>query len=371
MVVDNPFVYSRPVAPRDLVDREAEAGRLLELARAGHNSRLSAPRRYGKTSLLRWVQERAEAGGTPAVYVNFYGILSLEDATARLERGYSALRGPLAAWLTGALRTLRPTMTVPGTGVSVSPELDTEVARRLLALLDLPRRVFERGGERVIVAFDEFQQVMEQPSPLDGIIRSVIEQHTVEASYVFAGSHPGLMARLFGDRERPFYGQARPLELGPLADEDLAGFIGERFDDTSRSPGRALGLLLDAVSGHPQRAMLLAHHLWERVERGEEADETTFLAALDAVNEEVRDAFDPAWRGLADSERRALAAVAASGGRPTRGQALDHLDLPRTTAQEALARLRDDGQLYLDEGGRWRFVDPLFGRWIAEGRSPE
>jgi len=102
-----------------------------------------------------------------------------------------------------------------------------------------------------------------------------------------------------------------------------------------------------------------------------QADETTFLGALDAVNEELRDAFDPAWRGLTDSERRALAAVATSAGRPTRREALDRLDLPRTTAQEALARLRDDGQIALDADGRWSFVDPLFGRWIAEGRPPE
>jgi len=202
------------------------------------------------------------------VYVNFYGILSLEDATARLENGYSALRGPLAAWLTGALRTLRPTVAVPGTGVSVRPHLDGEAARRLLALLDLPRRVFERGGERVMVVFDEFQQVMEQPTPLDGVIRSVIEQHAEEASYVFAGSHAGLMARLFGDRERPFYGQARPLELGPLTDEDLAEFVAGRFEGTDRSPGPALALLLEAAEGHPQRAMLLAHYLWEGVECG-------------------------------------------------------------------------------------------------------
>jgi len=366
--MDNPFVYSRPVDSADLVDRKGEAESLLSLARAGHNSRLSAPRRYGKTSLLRWVLEEAEAGGTPGVYVNFYGILSLEDAAARLERGYESLRGPLANWLTGALRTLRPTVAVPGTGVSISPELDTEVARRLLALLDLPRRVFQRGGERVIVVFDEFQEVLEPRLPLDGLIRSVIEQHTTEASYVFAGSHPGLMAQLFGDRERPFYGQARPVGLDPLPDEDLAEFLGNRFERTDRSIGHALGPLLDVVAGHPQRAMLLAHHLWERTERGGHADETTFLDALVEADEELREAFDLAWRGLGDGERRALAAVAASEGSPTRAEALAAVDLPRTTAVEALARLSDDGLLVTDPIGTRRFTDPFFGRWVAEGR---
>ena len=92
----NPFVYSRPVEPEDLIDREEEAARLVELAEGGHHSRLSAPRRYGKTSLLGKVRADAEAIGMASVYVNFYGILSAEDATQRIERGYRGLRRPLA-----------------------------------------------------------------------------------------------------------------------------------------------------------------------------------------------------------------------------------------------------------------------------------
>ena len=48
----NPFVYSRPVAPEDVVDREDEVRRLLRDAVGGHYVRLYAPRKYGKTSLL-------------------------------------------------------------------------------------------------------------------------------------------------------------------------------------------------------------------------------------------------------------------------------------------------------------------------------
>jgi len=54
MIVDvNPFVYSRPVAPEDVVDREDEVRRLLRNAVGGHYVRLYAPRKYGKTSLLK------------------------------------------------------------------------------------------------------------------------------------------------------------------------------------------------------------------------------------------------------------------------------------------------------------------------------
>jgi len=92
-----------------------------------------------------------------------------------------------------------------------------------------------------------------------------------------------MMRALFYDRERPFYGQARAVPLAPLASEDLAEFIGARFESFGRDAGDALGPLLDVARGHPQRAMLLAHFLWERSGRVERADETTFSDALEAT----------------------------------------------------------------------------------------
>ena len=53
MITDvNPFVYSRPIAPDQIVDRDEETQLLLKNAVGGHYVRLYAPRKYGKTSLL-------------------------------------------------------------------------------------------------------------------------------------------------------------------------------------------------------------------------------------------------------------------------------------------------------------------------------
>src|SRR5881275_1552000 len=61
MITDvNPFVYSRPVPPEDVLDRDAEVAELLGKAVGGHYVRLYAPRKYGKTSLLNRVLRDAE-----------------------------------------------------------------------------------------------------------------------------------------------------------------------------------------------------------------------------------------------------------------------------------------------------------------------
>jgi hypothetical protein len=270
--------------------------------------------------------------------------------------------------MTGKLASMNVSLATPVGAVSVGASTSGQGAdRALLELLELPRQLFGKTGERVLVCFDEFQEVLSPRNPIDGAIRSVIEQHYDEASYLFAGSQPGMMRALFEDRERPFYGQARAVPLAPLASEDLAEYIGARFERSARDAGDALRPLLDLVRGHPQRAMLLAHFLWAATDRGQRADESTFSDALEAAEQELTEAFDRAWRGMDDGERRTLAAVVASGGRPTRSEALEVVEAPRTTVVEALVRLRDNGHL-TDADGSWHFVDPLFARWIAQGR---
>lgn len=366
----NPFVYAKPVGPEDIVDREEEARRLLELALGGHNSRLSAPRRYGKTSLARKLLTDAEAEGLSSVYVNCFGALSLDDVALRIDLAYrSTFSGPVRDWLRGLIRGLRPTFSPPGTGVTISPAPSDPTAdqRALLDLLDLPLRILERTQRRTVVVFDEFQDVLRVRPAVDGLLRSRIELHGDAASYVFAGSHPRMMAELFAERSRPFYGQATLVGLGPLEAADLAEHLGARFAATGKHLGGLLELLLDAAGGHPQRAMLLAHHAWEQTPLGGEADEALWEDTLAAVYLEVRDELEATWQGLDETSRRVIAAIALHGATWTRGEVLTRFVLARTTAREAATRLGREG--FLAEDGSPRLVDPLLARWIAAGRQ--
>jgi hypothetical protein len=64
----NPSVYDDPLPPDALIDRDEETRTLLSLAEGIHNTRLSAPRRYGKTSIiLRLLGEAGRAGLQPSM----------------------------------------------------------------------------------------------------------------------------------------------------------------------------------------------------------------------------------------------------------------------------------------------------------------
>jgi hypothetical protein len=72
----NPFRYSGPVPAADLVDRDAERQAITDLARSGHNAHVTAPRRYGQTSLPGAAPARADAEGWTCGYVDFFGVLT-------------------------------------------------------------------------------------------------------------------------------------------------------------------------------------------------------------------------------------------------------------------------------------------------------
>jgi len=100
----NPFVYDRPLRREQLIDRAEEIADLLDSAEGGHSVCLYAPRRFGKTSLLRAVSSDADRRlDMIPVLVDLSEILSHADFAIRLEQAYRALRGPAARVLSGLL----------------------------------------------------------------------------------------------------------------------------------------------------------------------------------------------------------------------------------------------------------------------------
>jgi len=368
----NPFRYGEPVPPEELLDRDQEAQALLENAFGGHNSRLAAPRRYGKTSLLARVVEEARAAGWAAVYIDFFGVLTLDDIARRIELAYAdELRGRLANWFSSVRRMLRPTVQLGGGPLPAGVEVtaDPQAEPPLLERLALPARLYEKHGTRTLVIFDEFQDILATRDRVDAVIRSEIQHHGDAASYIFAGSHVGMMRELFADKRRAFYGQATPVDLLPLRYDDVGEHLADRFEDTDRSIGAALDPLLATTQGHPQRTMLLAHILWKLTPPGAEANEETWLEAHDQAMIQLHDELRELWSSLPTYQRRVLAAV-ADGGERVYAANRRHGGSRGAAPGRAIQALLDRGEIIADATAEpgYRLVDPLLAAWVKQGR---
>lgn len=364
----NPFPYQGPVGPTRLIDRRSELGELQHAAADRTAIRLAAPRRYGKTTLLdAHVASMVEAGHR-AVRVDFSRVATIADAAARLAIAYEVLPADpgrsVARWRSrlGISATLGPV----GAQLAPRPARPIDDARTaLLELLDLPRALAEADGDLTVVCFDEFQDLLVADDGLDGVVRSVIQHHGEAAAYVFAGSQPSLMRSLFSDQERPFFGQARPLELPPLPVAEAAADIARVLDDAGllEGAGAAVDEILAFTGGHPQRTMLLAHHLHDVLDSETDVDDPA-REALELSLRETHDAHQAVWDALPRIERVVCLAL-ADGQAPTGTRVAEEHRLARSTLQDALDRLVADGrQVHRAGDGTPGLLDPLLAEWL-------
>jgi hypothetical protein len=350
-----------------LIDRRSELEALQAAAADRIAIRLAAPRRFGKSSLLEAHVEAMQGVGHRAVRVDFSKVATVGDAATRVIRAYRSLPDDpnrvVRRWAT----RLGVTASVAGISFSVAPRparVPPDQARSaLLELLDVPRTLHAGDGELTVVCFDEFQDLLVADDALDGLVRSVVQHHGEAAAYVFAGSQPSLMNALFSEQERPFYGQARPLELPSLPIAEAARDIENLLLAEGMQPGTAVDELLEFTRGHPQRTILLAHHLYNLLDQSEPPEEPA-AAAIGLALAETRDAQQALWDGVGRTEQVVMIAL-SDGQAPTGTLIAGEHRIARSTLQEALDRLlADQRHVRRDAEGTPYLLDPLLAEWL-------
>ncbi len=366
----SPFVFDGPAPPGDVVGRAVEVAALTDRAMNGRFVLLYAPRRYGKTSLIHKVAHNAaETNDLVVVMIDFLGVQTIEDLSNRLAVAFRHL--PKTAFA-NALRkkaSRHPELSaeIGFAGASVSLGRGDRSAPQLFEeLLRLPYDVATELDARVLMVLDEFQAVTEVANA-EAIIRSVIQHQRDRLSYLFAGSEQSILTSMFGTQAAPLYGQAEQFRLGRLYNDELADLIEEKFEATGRAIGAALGPLLDTARGHPQRAMFLAHHVWEATPNGAEADLDVWESALDDALARSQHEFVAVEAGLEPGQRKTARLLAWH--EPLYGAAAGRLDLPKGTATGAALALEKRSLAWRPFNEELELVDPLLAAWIRR-RDP-
>ena len=371
MITDsNPFVYSRPIAPDEIIDRDEETAKLLRWAVGGHYVRLYAPRKFGKTSLLgRVLRDGEREEGLIPIMVDLYGVLSIADIAVRIERAYAKeLKGAVRTRIDQFLQSTGLGLSLGAFGISAKLQLDPRVdpLPALHSLLDLPLRLGESGWHRALVVFDEFQDIV-RVGYMDALCAAI--------SGIRARSPRTLLRLRARDDAAALRGQGAAAVRRRGADAPaLAPRRGDRrlreraVPRLDRAAGEGFNPLLRTAKGHPQRAIYLAHRLWEEVPEGETATFEHWQRAHATALAELEPEFDAHWRSFGTSEQKALRAVLAGEGSPLRAAVLPQLEVEKTTIHNAVQRLAATAEVELADR-KYTIVDPLFAEWIDSLRA--
>ena len=372
----NPFRYGALALDEAFTDRATEIDELIADAKSGQDVVILAPRRYGKTSLVWRVQQELVADGILVAQVNLMTTPTKEKLAEKLAKAihediasiiYRAREVALAVF-----RGLRitPTMTIDPNDASLSfgfaaGHAPDDVDATLERLLQLPGELGADRGRRVVLIFDEFQEVVDIDPNLPKLMRSVFQEQP-EVAHLYLGSKRHMMEGIFNDENEPFWRSAKQLELQVIAPPLFRDFIAERFRATRKSIGEAaVSAILEMTGGHPYATQELCYFAWAATADGGEAAPETVDAALDGVLRSEHAHFSLLWDGLPAGQRVLVEALAAEPGRPYREDYRRRHDLrSATSVQKALGALTRRELIAKRPSGEYALSEPFFAEWI-------
>ena len=373
----NPFTFGDLALDEAFTDREQELRELVSDMRNGQNVLVYAPRRYGKSSLVLRAAQQAMAAKALVGYVDLMKTPTKERFAAALAKTiYSDIDSSMGQVLERAAELFRSLRVVPSMEVDPSDgslRFSFQAGRRKADLDDTIERLLELLGElagerkrRVVMIFDEFQEILALDKQYPNLMRAVFQAQP-EVSHVYLGSKRHILEKIFNDKNEPFWRSAKQLEIGPIPPAQFAGFLRERFAGSGKGiDPEALARLLEASGGHPYGTQELAYFVWELVPPGGEATVLDIEEALIRVLRSEHNHFARLWDDASPPQRLLMLALADE---PTRsiysaGYHSRH-ELPATpTLQTALAGLVKKELVGPDHEGDYCVVEPFLAEWL-------
>jgi len=354
----SPFPFHGPLEPGQVSGRDDLIDDLVERISARRVTALLGPRRFGKTSVLGRVAEQAEAGGATVVSVDLYEVSSMADIAVRLDESLATARGPGLAQLRHLAASAEINLGLVKLSFARRSADQPDPVAVVHILLDTLVAMCRRSP--TLLAVDEFPGI-DRVDGAAGLLRTKLQGHVQEIGIVFAGSHTSLMRAMFSDVERPFYGQADLVEIGPLSSTAVIEMIERGFRDTDRDPGLIAAHIHQFADGHPQRTMQLADAAWRHAAPGEQYSDDLWGEALTDARAQTERAHESMFSRSSASDQKALRLIA--NGEPLFGSAASLIDLSAGAGQSSRDRLVDFGEI-ARVAQRWRVVDPIYADWI-------
>lgn len=269
------FSVGRPVTGRSFFDRSKMVKKLVAFIDDGQDVMVKAPRRYGKTSLIK---QAFKVSKKEHIYVDLRRERSLSSAAEKIvDRAYeragmkgfaAGLKKSVVDLLGRAEKELSIDLGIVKGSVKLfeqSGEMGEE--EQLAAALDNVFELAKELGVRLYIVFDEFQDIGRFGVSKDRVLdtlRGTIQHHGESVSYYFLGSIETIMSEIFENRKSPFYNYCRRLTLEPFEIEEIkkdliAAFRRKKivFEDEG-----ALEETLRKLCGHPANTMVVMQNLY-------------------------------------------------------------------------------------------------------------
>jgi AAA+ ATPase superfamily predicted ATPase len=372
----NPFEYGGVVSGDAFCNREKE---LTDLFSAMENSEklfVYSERRMGKTSLVRRAIEKLNNNEYLSAYVDLWPTddeVSFATATAKaIAESMSTNVERLLELARTFFGRLVPSITVNDEG---KPQVAFGISRAndpgpgIDEVLEAPAKIASQRQKKVVMVFDEFQQLLEYKSDIvERRLRSSIQNHK-EVAYIFLGSRKHLIQKMFIDRSRPLYRAGGHYPLGPIAEPDWIPFIQRRFIDADKQiSDEQIRSVCRLTEGHPFYTQHLCHALWELSQEGDTVTEELIDSALKLLLDRESYAYTTLWESLAMNQRRFLKGLAGepAGVQPFASDFIQRYGLRTASNVQRVVEPLLERDIIDRNNGAFLIIDRFFRIWIQK-----
>ena len=361
-------------------NRAKERKELASNIENGNHTVLSAPRRYGKSSLVRKTITDMKI---PYAWIDFLTVSKKEEVQAQIAKlvaeAIYAISPDVKKIQTQVVKIFKGLSTEINIGLNVGKALSTsfsfqpgfeqhlQIDETLLKLDELAHSL----KKKIVFVFDEFQQIslLKESGAIEGMIRHAVER-SKSITYIFSGSNRHLLLAMFGSKDRPLYRLCLTMSLERIAEKEYLSFLNHLSKEKWSTPLNENTFLsiINASERHPFYVNAICNHLWKNcttLPNEHDVKKAWASFVLSNKNSIISEILD-----LSINQKRVLNCLAVTPVSEIRGK--DFLlmtKLPPSSIAQAMESLENKDIIFKNDQGVYQLLDPAVKYYILTSLS--
>lgn len=369
------FKYDVLIGVDDICNRQTEQDELLRRAKAKKRTIVFAPRRYGKTSLIKNVIGSAFLNTSRRHVVLFFDLMdvqSLDSIARRLHHSISqaiSQRFPVKTLMKDVAEYLR--------GLSLQVEVDPvtghpsismtargkETQAELAQFMDAVKTLTSKYPTMVIL--DEFPDIALVPEA-EALFRGLLQDLGGAAVFIL-GSKRHLLTLMFQNARAPLFHYGDEIHFGPILLKDWLPYFRERMKGKEITIEKGtLAWILENLFDVPNAICEFGAWLVENVPAKTTLTIALAKQQLDRMAEN-KQSYAFLLQGYTEKEREILSALARQRFtlKPHSEAFLKQVHASKSSVGKIAKKLLDRGLIEYELDRGYRISDPLLGYYLA------
>ena len=370
MKINNPFTTIGYVSPEYFCDRQQETQRLIDAIDNQRNLTVISHRRLGKSGLIHHAfHVHSQNSKLRYVYVDLMHTTNLKEFVHSFAKSiigkFDSKTTQMMRRFGNIVKSIRPNITIDTITGQPNIELNFLPGATTASSLEEVFAYIKSLNVQVVIAFDEFQQILNYPEKnVEALLRSHIQQ-TPNAVFIYSGSQKHLLLSLFNDYSRPFYMSTEILNLDKIDEIEYQKFIQNHFKKSKCTiDPLVINLILDLTNRHTYYVQYLCNRLYSLRKKNIDSNQVKeMLLKILQENEVVY--FN--YRNLLTRQQFNLLEAIAKEGSISKPTSKDFINKNKlgavSTVKSALKALQSKEMVY-EEKGSWYVYDVFFSKWL-------